>query len=195
MSKRVYEIAREQSLESKEVIQRLKEAGVQVKSHSSSVEDNVYERVFGAGPSVETPNGRSAAQEAEAQEARAEAERSGHGATLAEAPAEEPITGPQQGRPQKKRRRVVIDASARNRGARPAATAVPAPSREPERAPDEKEPESSGVRVEPGATVKNLGDALGVPPTKVIKVIMGLGEMKTLTQTLSTEEIELVAEE
>jgi translation initiation factor IF-2 len=194
MSKRVYEIAREQSLESKEVIQRLKEAGVEVKSHSSSVEDDVYERVF--RPGVETPNGRTAAQEAEAQEARAEAERSGHGATLAEAPAEEPITGPQQGRPQKKRRRVVIDASARNRGARPAATAVPAPSREPERAPDdEKEPESSGVRVEPGATVKNLGDALGVPPTQVIKVLMGLGEMKTLTQTLSTEEIELVAEE
>ena len=124
MSKRVYEIAREQSLESKEVIQRLKEAGVQVKSHSSSVEDNVYERVFGAGPSVETPNGRSAAQEAEAQEARADAERSGHGATMAEAPAEEPISGPQPSRPQKKRRRVVIDASARNRGARPAAPAL-----------------------------------------------------------------------
>jgi translation initiation factor IF-2 len=191
MSKRVYEIAREQSLESKEVIQRLKEAGVQVKSHSSSVEDNVYERVFGAGPSVETPNGRSAAQEA-----RADAERSGHGATTAEAPAEEPISGPQPSRPQKKRRRVVIDASARNRGSRPAAPAAPAPSKEPERAPvEEEERESSGVRVEPGATVKDLGDALGVPPTQIIKVLMGLGEMKTLTQTLSTEEIELVSEE
>src|ERR671911_600652 len=196
MSKRVYEIAREQSLESKEVIQRLKEAGVQVKSHSSSVEDNVYERVFGAGPSVETPNGRSAAQEAEAQEARADAERSGHGATMAEAPAEEPISGPQQSRPQKKRRRVVIDASARNRGGRPASPAAPAPSKRPERAPvEEKESESSGVRVEPGATVKDLGDAVGVPPTQIIKVLMGLGEMKTLTQTLSTEEIELVSEE
>ena len=51
------------------------------------------------------------------------------------------------------------------------------------------------MRVEPGATVKDLGDAMGVPPTQVIKVLMGLGEMKTLTQTLSTEEIELVAEE
>ena len=191
MSKRVYEIAREQSLKSKEVIQRLKEAGVQVKSHSSSVEDNVYERVFGAGPSVETPNGRSAAQEA-----RADAERSGHGATMAEAPAEEPISGTQPSRPQKKRRRVVIDASARNRGTRPAAPAAPAPSKEPERAPvEEEERESSGVRVEPGATVKDLGDALGVPPTQIIKVLMGLGEMKTLTQTLSTEEIELVSEE
>jgi translation initiation factor IF-2 len=194
MSKRVYEIAREQSLASKEVIQRLKEAGVQVKSHSSSVEDDVYERVFGAG--VETPNGRSAAQEAEAQEARADAERSGHGATMAEVPAEEPISGPQQTRPQKKRRRVVIDASARNRGARPAAPAAPVPSKEPAQSPaEEEEPESSRVRVEPGATVKDLGDALGVSPTQIIKVLMGLGEMKTLTQTLSTEEIELVAEE
>jgi translation initiation factor IF-2 len=178
MSKRVYEIAREQSLESKEVIQRLKEAGVEVKSHSSSVEDNVYERVFGA----ETPNGRT------------EAERSGHAATIAEAPAEEPVSEPRQTRPQKKRRRVVIDASARNRGARP--VAPPATNKEPERAPvEEEEPERGGVRVEPGATVKDLGDALGVPPTQVIKVLMGLGEMKTLTQTLSTEEIELVAEE
>src|SRR5215203_3060711 len=197
MSKRVYEIAREQSLESKEVIQRLKEAGVEVKSHSSSVEDNVYERVFGAGSNGGLPNGHSAAQEAqEAQEARADAEHSGHGATIAEAPAEVPISGSQQGRPQKKRRRVVIDASARNRGARPAAPAAPAPSKETERAPvEEKEPQSSGVRVEPGATVKDLGEALGVPPTQIIKVLMGLGEMKTLTQTLSTEEIELIAEE
>src|SRR5215203_1642737 len=191
MSKRVYEIDREQSMESKEVIERLKEAVVEVKNHSSSVEDNVYERVFGAGPNGGPPHGRT-----EVQEARAEAERSGHGATMAAAPAEEPVSEPQQGRPQKKRRRVVIDASARNRGARPAAPAAPAPSKEPERTPvEEEEPESSGVRVEPGATVKDLGDALGVPPTQIIKVLMGLGEMKTLTQTLSTEEIELVSEE
>src|SRR5215210_3367761 len=187
MSKRVYEIAREQSLESKEVIQRLKEAGVEVKSHSSSVEESVYERVFGAEPNGGPPHGRA--------EARIEAERSGHGATVADAPTEQPVSEPQQGRPQKKRRRVVIDASARNRGARPAAPAAPPPSREPERAPVEEEPESGGVRVEPGASVKDLGDALGVPPTQIIKVLMGLGEMKTLTQTLSTEEIELVAEE
>ena len=192
MSKRVYEIAREQSLDNKEVIRRLNEAGVDVKSHSSSVEDNVYERVFGADG--ETPNGRTEAQEAEAQEARVAAEHSGHGATIAEAPAEEPVSIPQSGRTQKKRRRVVIDASARNRGNR---TAAPAAPREPERAPvEEKEPEGGGgVRVEPGATVKDLGEALGVPPTQIIKVLMGLGEMKTLTQTLSAEEIELISEE
>src|SRR5919107_926409 len=192
MSKRVYEIAREQSLDNKEVLQRLQDAGVDVKSHSSSVDENVYERVFGDGSA---PNGRTEAQEAEAREARAEAEQSGHNAPIAQAPAEEPVSVPQPGRPQKKRRRVVIDASARNRGARPAA-APSAPRETPEQAPVEEEvPTGGGVRVEPGATVKDLGDALGVPPTQVIKVLMGLGEMKTLTQTLSTEEIELIAEE
>jgi translation initiation factor IF-2 len=180
MSKRVYEIARELDLDTKEVIGRLNEAGIQVKHHSASVEDLVYERVFGDG--ADTQNGRS-----EAQEARAEPETSGHGAS---------ITAPPEGkRKEKKRRRVVIDASATSRGARP--TVAPAAPREPEKAPVEEKPQEEQVaaRVEPGATVKDLGDALGVPASQIIKVLMSLGEMKTLTQTLSTEEIELVAEE
>src|SRR5215204_3455433 len=186
MSKRVYEIARELDFESKGVISRLREAGVEVKSHSSSVEEPVYERVFGA-------NGRSEAQEAEAREARAEAERSGHGATVAAAPAEEPVSAPPR-KKERKRRRVVIDASATNRA--PRQTVAPAVPKETERAPVEEKPqETDGVRVEPGATIKDLGDALGVPPTQIIKVLMNLGEMRTLTQTLSTEEIELIAEE
>ena len=195
MSKRVYEIARELNLENKEVIGRLNDAGVAVKSHSSSVDEPDYERVFGAASNGDVaPNGRTEAQEEEAQEAREAAEHSGHNATIAEAPAAEPISEPKQGRPPKKRRRVVIDASARNRGG--ARTSAPAPQREPERAPSEaKKPESDAVRVEPGATVKDLGEAIGVPPTQIIKVLMGLGEMKTLTQTLSTEEIELISEE
>jgi translation initiation factor IF-2 len=190
MSRRVYEIARELDLDTKEVIGRLNEAGVEVKHHSASVEDPVYERVFGAADG----NGRSEAQEAEAREARAEAESSGHGASIAAAPSERPVAAPQREKKEKKRRRVVIDASATNRTPRP--TVAPAAPREPERAPVEEKPEKKGgVRVEPGATVKDLGEALGVPPTQIIKVLMALGEMKTLTQTLSTEEIELVAEE
>src|SRR5918997_4894266 len=193
MSRRVYEIARELDLDTKEVIGRLNEAGVEVKHHSASVEDLVYERVFGDG--ADRQNGRSEAQEAEAREARAEAERSGHGASIAAAPAKEPVAAPQEGRKkEKKRRRVVIDASATSRSARPAA--APATPKEPERAPVEETPAAAGaVRVEPGATVKDLGEALRVPPTQIIKVLMSLGEMKTLTQTLSTEEIELISEE
>src|SRR4051812_20276952 len=129
MSRRVYEIARELDLDTKEVIGRLNEAGVEVKHHSASVEDSVYERVFGD----------------EAQNGRSEAEHSGHGATVAAAPADEPIAAPREGggkRREKKRRRVVIDASATNRGGR--SSVAPAPPREPERAeraPVEEKPE------------------------------------------------------
>src|ERR671916_910239 len=108
MSRRVYEIARELDLDTKEVIGRLNEAGVQVKHHSASVEDPVYERVFGDG--TDGQNGRTEAQEAEAREARDEAERSGHGATIAAAPAEQPVAAPEAGqRKERKMRRGVID--------------------------------------------------------------------------------------
>ena len=209
MSKRVYEIAREQSLESKEVIERFKEAGIEVKSHSSSVDEDVYERVFGNGAAEATteatvdasPNGRTEAQEAEAREAREEAERSGHNATIQEAPAEEPVSvpaGSQERQPRKKdrkRRRVVIDASATNRAPRP--TAAPAAPKQPRQEPSEvkEKVESTAVRVEPGATVQDLAEALGVPPARIVQILFNLGEMRTQTQTLSIEEIELVAEE
>jgi translation initiation factor IF-2 len=191
MSRRVYEIARELDLDTKEVIGRLNEAGVEVKHHSASVEDPVYERVFGDG--ADGQNGRSEAQEAGAREARAEAEMSGHGATIAAAPAGEVVSTPPQEKKEKKRRRVVIDASATSRA--PRQTGAQVAPKVPEKASVKEKPEEKGGRVEPGATVKDLGEALGVPPTQIIKVLMSLGEMKTLTQTLSTEEIELVAEE
>ncbi len=197
MSKRIYEIAKELNLDNKEVISRLNAAGVDVSHHSATVDDPVLERVFGNG---QQQNGRTEAQEEEAREAQAEAERSGHEAAISEAPAEEPVSAPQEEprKPKgggKKRRRVVIDASATNRSARP--SPAPAQPKESQRAPEPEEEESKpgAVRVEPGATVKDLADALGIPPTQVIKVLMGLGEMKTVTQTLSIEEIELIAEE
>jgi hypothetical protein len=65
MSKRVYEIAQELDLSTKEVIGRLNEAGVEVKSHFAAVEDSIYERVFGDDSDSAAPNGRSEEQEAE----------------------------------------------------------------------------------------------------------------------------------
>ena len=199
MSRRIYEIAKELELDNKEVIGRLNEAGVEVNHHSASVEDDVFERVFGNGQPVQAQNGRTEAQEEEAEAAREAAEKSGHNAAVAEAPAEQPVSIPQDEaqKPKaggRKRRRVVIDASATNRGPRP--SPAPAQPKEPRQAPPEPvEEESSAVRVEPGATVKDVADAVGVLPTQIIKVLMGLGEMRTVTQTLSIEEIELVAEE
>jgi hypothetical protein len=66
MSKRVYEIAQELDLSSKEVIDRLNDAGIEVKSHFAVVEDPLVERVFGVGTDGATPNGRSEHKKPEA---------------------------------------------------------------------------------------------------------------------------------
>src|ERR687893_2597517 len=116
--KRVYEIARELSLGTKEVIERLQDAGVEVNNHFAAVEDSVYERVFGDGGTTTpdgAPNGRAETSTAPVPQ-----------------PAERRGSREKGGR---KRRRVVIDASATNRGPRPAAVAE-TPRKEPRRAPE-----------------------------------------------------------
>jgi hypothetical protein len=70
MSKRVYEIARELNLSTKDVIERLNAAGMEVKSHFAVVQDTLVERVFGEGSEGEgsdgtASNGRSQAQDVE----------------------------------------------------------------------------------------------------------------------------------
>ena len=71
MSKRVYEVARELGLSTKEVIERLNDAGAEVKSNFSIVDDPAYERAFGDhsksnGSGDATPYGRPEAHGAEA---------------------------------------------------------------------------------------------------------------------------------
>jgi translation initiation factor IF-2 len=51
------------------------------------------------------------------------------------------------------------------------------------------------VTVESGVTVKDLSQALGVPMPEIIKILMGLGEMRTATQSLSDEEVEVIGTE
>src|SRR5919206_2636526 len=92
-----------------------------------------------------------------------------------------------------RRRRVVIDTGA----ARPRPDARQARDRtdapRPRQAP--AAPPSGPVTVESGITIKDLSQALGVPMPQIIKILMGLGAMKTATQSLADEEVELVAAE
>jgi translation initiation factor IF-2 len=51
------------------------------------------------------------------------------------------------------------------------------------------------IRVNSGSTVKDVAEYLGVAVPEVIKKLMSLGEMATLTQTLSDDAIQVLAEE
>ena len=50
------------------------------------------------------------------------------------------------------------------------------------------------VKVNSGSTVKDVAEYLGVPVPEIIKQLMGMGEMATLTQTLTDEAILVLAE-
>jgi translation initiation factor IF-2 len=51
------------------------------------------------------------------------------------------------------------------------------------------------IKVNSGSTVKDVAEYLGVPVPEVIKKLMQLGEMATLTQTLTDEAIQVLADE
>jgi translation initiation factor IF-2 len=103
------------------------------------------------------------------------------------------------------RRRVVIDsqASRRPQGPPPPQQQPPrrrrgrrrlTPLEEPPPTPTEVVVEEQVFPVASGATVKEVAETLGVPVADVIKQLMKLGEMATLTQTLTDEAIEVLAE-
>src|SRR5688500_1206735 len=91
-----------------------------------------------------------------------------------------------------RKRRVVIEGGggrSQGRQARDRTNAPPQPRQAP--AP----PPSGPITVESGVTVKDLSHALGVPMPELIKILMGLGQMRTATQSLSDEEVEIIGTE
>src|SRR6478735_1511339 len=90
-----------------------------------------------------------------------------------------------------RRRRVVIDQGAQR--PRDQRQARPDTQRREPRPP--APPPTGPVSVESGVSVRDLSQALGVPMPEIIKILMGLGQMRTATQSLSDDEVELIATE
>jgi translation initiation factor IF-2 len=226
--KRVHEIAKEQGLSSKELLEKLKAAGIEAKAAASSVEEAVALKALEnrSPPAPAASNGAPAAVQANGE---------GSTATVAEPVSQAPESAPASGtadassqaaagervRPTRDsrtgertpggvgpggRRRVVIDsqASRRQQGG---------PANQPQRRPrrgrrrrgtydetiapiDTAAMEATDeIRINSGSTVKDVAEYLGVPVPEVIKKLMMLGEMATLTQTLSDDAIQVLADE
>src|SRR5437763_13597713 len=92
----------------------------------------------------------------------------------------------------RRKRRVVID----NAAARPRESPRQARERQEQRPPKQAvAPPTGPVSVPSGVTVKDLSAALGKTVPEIIKVMMGLGKMVTITQSLADDEVELIAAE
>ena len=213
--KRVHEIAKERGISSKEVLAVLQEAGLDVKAAASSVDEADVARAFGNGAAAEKPaaeeqpkaekapqgDGDRAAQRQPARGERPARSRPTRGGR-----AGEQAPGGGGGR----RRRVVIDSQAARRDRPPPPPQQPArrgrgrrrrprwvePDLEAEAAAREaaKEAEEPATEIQSGATVKEVAESLGLGAPEVIKKLMELGEMATLTQTLSDDAIQVLAD-
>jgi translation initiation factor IF-2 len=213
--KRVHEIAKAQGVSSKELLAALKAAGIEAKAAASSVEEADALKAIAAAKG----NGGAEATKAPAKEAAA-SKPAAPATAKAEAPAApkapastkpvRPAGGPQQGGGgagggAAKKRRVVIDSQAARRDQ----MGGPPPQRPPRRRggrrrrPLLEEPpmgpatpaEPEATKVNSGATVREVAELLGLAPAEVIKKLMMMGEMATLTQTLTDESIRAIADE
>jgi len=100
---------------------------------------------------------------------------------------------PRQGGAAGRRRRVVIDSGAArprpdDRRAREQRSAQP-------KQPREAVQPTGPVVVPSGVTVREFSQALGVGMQDIIKFLMGLGALKTATQSLTDDEVEILAAE
>jgi translation initiation factor IF-2 len=242
--KRVHEIAKEHGISSKELLERLKAAGIEAKAAASSVEESAALKVLDAvAPAPASTNGAPAAtsssavgvaerpaatQAAPASDAPATADGpaqpaqpAGQPAAAAPPPASGAHPGAERVRPTRDsrtgertpgdigpggRRRVVIDSQASRRQ-------QTGPANQPQRRPrrgrrrrgtydetiapiDTAALEATDlIRINSGSTVKDAAEYLGVAVPEVIKKLMSLGEMATLTQTLSDDAIQVLADE
>ncbi|HEU4738700.1 MAG TPA: translation initiation factor IF-2 [Solirubrobacterales bacterium] len=210
--KRVHEIAKAQGVSSKELLAALKAAGVEAKAAASSVEE------ADAVKAISAAKGNGGA--APAKKAPAQAEKAPPAPPAKPAAAKGPQTstkpvragGAQQGgggtggSAGTKKRRVVIDSQASRRD-QPGGG--PPPQRPPRRRggrrrrPLLEEPPASpatpaepeATKVNSGATVREVAESLGLAPAEVIKKLMMMGEMATLTQTLTDDSVKAIADE
>ena len=194
--KRVHEIAKQQGLSSKEVLAALNAAGIEAKVAASSVEES------DALKALKTA-GADGAQAAS--KPAAEDPAKGSPATkqpAAPKPGSSAGGGSASGR---KRRRVVIDSQASRRDHMPQAPPHRPPRRrggrrrrplleEPPVRPLSEAPEPEATKIASGATVREVAESLSLGSAEVIKKLMELGEMATLTQTLPDETVTALAE-
>src|SRR3954453_21984396 len=207
--KRVHEIAKAQGLTSKELLAKLKAAGIEAKAAQSSVEESdalAALKGSGDGAGATATATKPAAKEAPAKAQPATAEADGAPKAEAKPAADGGSSAGKAGTP-KRRRRVVIDSQAarrdhiakpqppprppRRRGGRRRRPLLEEPSDRELKQPEEQPP----IKVNSGATVREVAESLGLSAAEVIKALMKEGQMATLTQTLTDESVESIAKQ
>jgi len=201
--KRVNDIAKEQGMSVKDLLLKLQAAGIDAAAPSATVDEGLALRALGHNGAGKTST---------APRARGDAAGTNDGGQK-QRPTRDSLQGERAPGAAGGRRRVVIDSQASRRAPGGGGPGGPGggPNQPPRRqrrgrrrrgtyeepAPLETRQPSgpAHVRINSGSTVKDVAEYLDVPVPEIIKRLMALGEMATLTQTLSDDAIELLATE
>ncbi|HEX3242793.1 MAG TPA: translation initiation factor IF-2 [Solirubrobacterales bacterium] len=206
--KRVHEIAKAQGVTSKELLAALKAAGSEVKAAASSVEESEALQALSGGSSKGSDGDGAAATATKAKPKAKAADGDGAAPAKPKAKPVKPVRSAEKkagGGGAGKKRRVVIDSQAARRDQ----MGGPPPQRPPRRrggrrrrplleeppAKVEAPAEPEATKVQSGATVREVAELLGLGSAEVIKKLMTMGEMATLTQTLTDDSIKAIADE
>src|SRR5919109_1674023 len=221
--KRVYELAKERGVSSKELLSALQKAGVDVKAAASSVDEAEVAKLLSdpakdgaadskrgsdAKPAAEQP--RTAVKTDSPGPKPGDSDGGSPSSTAARdaaSPASRPKHVTQGDRAPgalSRRRRVVIDSQASRRQAPPPppqqrrrrsrGRGAPPPEPQESTAPTAVA-EPAAIKIPSGATVRDVAEHLGTQVSEVIKKLMQHGEMASITQTLSDEAIGVLADE
>src|SRR4029077_14273219 len=121
---------------------------------------------------------------------------SSRGSTLEEQmPGGSPIRPRGGGGPGNRKRRVVIEGGGGRPGAGQRQRPADGPDPRQPKQPREVVPPTGPVTVESGVTLRDFSQALGTSVSDLIKLLMNLRQMKNANQTLSDDEVELLAAE
>ncbi len=181
---RVYELARDCGIESKELVDFLTDLGADVKNHMSTIEDDIAQMV------IEHFSGGSKESEAKQQTAPQ---------AVSQAKAEAPQTasgGPARpnGKASAVKAAAPAGASRPQGGARRTAGAPSGDRARKSAQQGSDQPGSRGTLILPDTiTVKEFADKLGVPATAIIKTLMGAGVLAGINQSIDHEAAAMVA--
>jgi translation initiation factor IF-2 len=190
---RVHELAKELGVTSKELLAALKEMGIEGGTASSSVPDEAVPRLRASGGKAVPGAKVKGVVEAPTPKPRPKPRPKGKA---------EPAAAAGEGPAEQAAKTAEVGPGTRTRGRgeelRPAAAVTAVAEGAPAAAPVKAEPSGPSLpilKVARGSTAQSIADKTGRTAVDVVKVLFGMGEMVTATQSLSDEAITLLANE
>jgi len=214
---RVYELAKKMGISSTELMNRLKKIGVEVKNHFATVDPEVVKKLDGAQAASSSPRaeakdkkvvskapGKSAPESKTAEKASKPSsvktpEKTATAKMLEKPKPEHAKPAPDRTKSQPARQAVKPHTGqpVRQAGKPQARTdkRQVKPVQAAKETPVATKVKPNIIEVPQAATVKEFAEVVGKEPTEIIKVLLKLGELATINQSLGSDTIEVLADE